>query len=333
VRIFGFLSICAAAAATLALVHSYLNFSDLLAILFFLLFVFALSLGFPARIGPLNKEYADLVYYCLAILAVFVIFAGKEGERKRLDLASRIEDAAAKREETKKKIAAATEELRNFDYVASNRVMLLEWANARVDAALKDAEDVRAFDCRCAIELSLPADVRGAGECSFELPFGETGRASGGHPGQMSDDFGIAAMAAGDRCDKENATLKAIDSDRSQSPRRLETIFRLAASLPKSGAFENGDIRIEYAKVLSWLQLSDADRTAARAQLTAREKQIETEAATIEAELKSLQMEHAESLTKSKRGLGLVASLLYEELWPYILISALGLKIARVRYV
>jgi hypothetical protein len=332
-RITGFLSICVVTGVLVALLNLHSNISDTFSILAYLIIIFSVSLGFPVRVGALNKEYADLVYYCIAILAVLIIFVAKEGERKRLDLASRIEDATSQREEARQNAAAGADELRIFDYVASNKLLLLQWANGRVDLALKDAEAVRDFECRCSLEMSVTSDIRELGDCSFETALvqpGETGK--GGVPDQRSNGFALAAIAASQRCDKENASLKAMESDRSQSPRKPETIFRLAGQLPMSGIFEAGDARIEIRKALSLLQLSDAERESARLTLTSNMKRLDSNKVAIEAELQNLQKEHDASVTKNKSGPGLLASMLYEKYWPYVLIAALGLKIARVQY-
>jgi hypothetical protein len=181
--------------------------------------------------------------------------------------------------------------------------------------------------------MSVATDIHEVPECSLEYaPIVTGNRGGSGFPDQKPNGFGLATIAAGQRCDKENATMKAAEPDRNQSPRKPVTIFRLAAMLPMSGTFERGETRIEVSKALSLLQLTDSERESARLTLTNNKQQLDDKEAVVESVLRNLQKEHEASITKNKTGPGLLASLLYEKYWPYILIAALGMKIARVRY-
>ena len=280
--------------------------SDALRIGVFFTFVLTLSLFFPSTCGTVDKEAVDLIYYGTAMFVAAGLFLAKEVERKRLELAPQINSLAQQQHEVEAEISS-------FDYVASNAPQFLNWIDRRVDEAFDDTERSRSRECNCASSGYLSKFCGGG----VQIPQRVT-------PGKFELQL-LRQKAAARNCKELEQVLLESAPHRDVGLRTPATTLPLAKVLHANGTIQVGTIVLGLSQIATLLEQIEEDCDSARRKLTEQKASISKNQEAVQSELNAFSR-------SSKFGIVLWATEFSEFYWPYILITYLGLKIARVDY-
>jgi hypothetical protein len=280
--------------------------SDALRIAVFFTFVLTLSLFFPSTWGTVDKEAVDLIYYGTAMFVAAGLFLAKEVERKRLELAPQINSLTQQQHEVEAEISS-------FDYVASNAPTFLNWIDRRVDEAFDDTERSRSRECNCASWGDLSKF------CGFgvQTPQRVT-------PGKFELQL-LRQKEAARNCKELEQVLLESAPHRDVGLRTPATTLRLAKALHATGTIQVGTTVFGLSQIVALLEQIEQDSDSARKKLTEQKARISKNQEAVQSELNAFS-------SSSKFGIVLWATEFSEFYWPYVLITYLGLKIARVDY-
>ena len=280
--------------------------SDALRIGVFFTFVLTLSLFFPSACGTVDKEAVDLIYYGTAMFVAAGLFLAKEVERKHLELAPQINLLGQQQHEVEAEISS-------FDYVASNAPTFLNWIDRRVDEAFDDTERSRSRECNCASSGDLSKFCGGG----VQIPQRVT-------PGKF-ELLLLRQKEAARNCKELEQVLLESAPNRDVGLRTPATTLRLAKVLHANGTIQVGTIVLGLSQIAALLEQIEEDSDSARNNLTEQKASISKNQEAAQSELNAFSK-------SSKSGIVLWATEFSEFYWPYILITYLGLKIARVDY-
>jgi hypothetical protein len=277
--------------------------SDALRIGVFFTFVLTLSLFFPSTCGTVDKEAVDLIYYGTAMSVAAVFFLAKEVERKRLELAPQINSLAQQQHEVEAEISS-------FDYVASNAPTFLIWIDRRVNEAFDDTERSRSRECNCASSGYLSKWRSDSATC---------------HSGEVRIAIAAPERSRAHNCKELEQVLLESAPHRDVGLRTPATTLRLAKALHATGTIQVGTTVLELSQIVALLEQIEQDSDSARKKLTEQKASISKNQEAVQSELNAFSR-------SSKFGIVLWATEFSEFYWPYVLITYLGLKIARVDY-
>jgi hypothetical protein len=266
----------------------------------------SLSLFFPSTWGTVDKEAVDLIYYGTAMFVAAGLFLAKEVERKRLELAPQINSLTQQQHEVEAEISS-------FDYVASNAPTFLNWIDRRVDEAFDDTERSRSRECNCASWGDLSKF------CGFgvQTPQRVT-------PGKFELQL-LRQKEAARNCKELEQVLLESAPHRDVGLRTPATTLRLAKALHATGTIQVGTTVFGLSQIVALLEQIEQDSDSARKKLTEQKARISKNQEAVQSELNAFS-------SSSKFGIVLWATEFSEFYWPYVLITYLGLKIARVDY-
>ena len=281
------------------------------AIVIFALLIGVLALAFPQLVTPLPKDTVDLWYYALGIATVLAIFANNESERRRLVLVSEYQQAVTEKEGLDRRLTAFRRTVARPDETFAQ----LRTQSRAIADSLVSTKD---YFCRCAMPMAQCAALPGRGvllreERAFDLEAREASR------------DGYAKLCS----DLVNAKSEGVWSELS----RLTTMSELAA-------FDLKALRGSGQRVfINDLQVSVDDVVSDLVSVLSGAKDLELKRLRLESDLagKASELQRARSRYDD---IGRIEdkmahfswSFAIGFLWPYMLISLLGLKIARVKY-
>lgn len=280
-------------------------------IVIFALLVGVLALVFPRQAAPLSKDTVDLWYYLLGIVTVVAVFANNEGERRKLILVSEYQHAAIEKASFDGRIAA----LRHIVASPNETFAKLQSRSREIADDLVSTKD---YFCRCAMPMAQCGDLPGSVGLS---------RRKWGEP-----DF--EARASRDGYAKVcNELVREKREDQWLQLSRLTTLSELSAFDMK--ALQGGGRGLS----VDGMQVSVEDVISNLVAVHAGSKDLEVKRLALESDL-------AAKITELQRARGRYDDVGKIEdrlahfswnfvigfLWPYLLISLLALKIARVKY-
>jgi hypothetical protein len=305
VRIFVFIAIAAVIGVAL---HLGLE-TDTERIILFVVAVLVLAIAFPLRRGVLEKEWVDLLYYSAGILVAAALFLTKEIERKRLELSQQIADL-------NRQTVGIDAEIASFDYLASNVPLIVATINLKVDKQLGDLDSLAAQVCtcfrfgpvaggRCGNSLALPTAPRDHSLFDPEQQF--------------------RRIELEPQCELMEGMLR--DAERvGSSARDYAEIKRIIQLVGVPTSIPIGDLNVPVSRAVELIDHIQQQGTSDRDAMVERRNIAERQRADLGIKIKGLGV-------GERTGQVLKAAEFAEFYWPYILISFLGLKIARVGYV
>jgi hypothetical protein len=261
----------------------------------------------------------DLVYYSAAIALAVLVFFASGSERKRTDLSASISQSS---QELNRNLAIADAQLAR--YAALQRVIsdpqpFHIWLDKSASEAL-DAKEVKemALPCGCADHPHW------AGAC---------GPMSVNRTEYTAIDESIA-RAAHDYCNElRRQRAERISKDQTRNgPRNLAEIAHLIAYLQIETSLDVDGAKVTAQEIISWLVDANHDAEGERQRIRTNLEQVTGEYYKLETSIRKNNVAIAEIAISSKSGISLLASEIKEHYWPFVLISLLGLKIARVNY-
>jgi len=305
-NIIGFL----ASAITFGFIASYLakpvlKLGDEGTLTLFAFFIVLLAAVFPRVIAPLQREQVDFWYYSLAIIAVLALFFHSEAQRRKLDVASEYQKLHTERAELEGKLAVIRQTTEN-----PNEILAHVQSRSREIAG--SLISMKTSICACAISPE---------QCDARIA---------GRPSTMDPEVRLA------RSTHYALQCKALEEG------KAEEVWIRLSKLQRVGELSNfsanelkgrgetvtiGGVRLLISNVVSDLVLSLSNPAG----LDERRADVVGKVAQKTQALQDLRMryEEPERIGDASHP---VSSVFILNLWPYVLISLLGLKIARVKY-
>jgi hypothetical protein len=197
--------------------------------------------------------------------------------------------------------------------VVSNAPQFLNWIDRRVNEAFEDTERSRSRECNCASSGYLSKFCGG----SVQIPQLVT-------PGKFELQL-LRQKEAARNCKESEQVLLESAPHRDVGLRTPATTLRLAKVLHATGTIQVGTIVLGLSQIVALLEQIEQDSDSARRKLTEQKASISKNQEAVQSELKAFSR-------SSKFGIVLWTTEFSESYWPYILITYLGLKIARVDY-
>ena len=189
----------------------------------------------------------------------------------------------------------------------------MNWIDRRVDEAFDDTERSRSRECNCASSGDLSKFCGGG----VQIPQRVT-------PGKFELQL-LRQKAAARNCKELEQVLLESAPHREVGLRTPATTLRLAKVLHATGTIQVGTIVLGLSQIVALLEQIEQDSDSARKKLTEQKASISKKLEAVQSELNAFSK-------SSKSGIVLWATEFSEFYWPYILITYLGLKIARVDY-
>ena len=284
---------------------------DIGAIVVFALLVGVLALVFPRLAAPLPKETVDLWYYALGIATVLAVFASNESERRRLVLTSEYQQALSEKESIDRRLMAFRRTVARPDETFAQ---LRSQSRAIADSLVSTRE----YFCRCAMPMAQCPALPGRGlrpsqGMAFDLDEREASR--DGYSRLCSDRANAKAEGVWLALSRLTTVsdLSEFDLNALQGNERRVFINELPMSV--------NDVVLDLVSVLSGAKNLELKRLGLESALADKVTELQKarsrydDIGGIEGKMEYLSWSFAIGF-----------------LWPYVLISLLGIKIARVKY-
>jgi hypothetical protein len=142
------------------------------------------------------------------------------------------------------------------------------------------------------------------------------------------------AQAARARCDElRREREERLSKDQARNgPRNLAEIAHLISRLQIEASLDVDGAKVAAREVVSWLVDANHYAEGERQRIGSTLDQMTSKHHEIATSIRKDNAAIAEIAISSKSGISLLASEIKENYWPFVLISLLGLKIARVNY-
>jgi hypothetical protein len=307
--------------AALAIALNVVSIDASLRIAFFAFTVLAFSIIWPhLRNTTLQKDLVDFVYYSAAIALAALVFFASGAERKKTDLSASISQSSKQLSETVSAVNMQLARYAALENVLADPQPFQIWLDHLTSMAM-DSREMKdmAFPCGCADHPKLPGACGQMSVNKAELNAIDTQN----------------VRAAREYCDdlrRPRGERFAKDQTRN-APREMTEIARIVALLQVDASKDIEVASVKAPILASWIidsgQAADKENQNIRSaleQLTSRYSELDTSIRKDSAMI-------AELAISSRSDIGLLASEIKDHYWPFVLISLLGLKFARMNYV
>jgi hypothetical protein len=244
------------------------------------------------------------------MLIAMVIFLSKPLERTRLEFDEQITALTSEQQ-------AREAEIRSFDYIASNTEAVLGDVNQKINDRLAWLDTEKTTECACAYV--------GGFSCGETLP-SPMRPSGGGQPDQVM----VRRYRAMQQCVKLEDLLKNAENDRRLEARGLAETTRLIDLLKREqelpGPLPIDNMPVPLPQIMELMEHARQDGKAWRDNKVQQQEGLKQEQNTWVDKRRKLG-------DTGRSGLALWAGRIVEFYWPYILISFLGMKVARVNYI